>query len=78
LEAKRWAYCENKVTLVRLKAWKAKEVQERAQQKNLFFVVPSALMGRELTPYSLFKKLFSLDFSLAFLFGPHYLKSMMT
>jgi hypothetical protein len=24
--------------LARLRAWKAKEVQERAQQKNLFFV----------------------------------------
>jgi len=36
--------------LARLRAWKAKEVQERAQQKNLFFAVPSAFMGRELAP----------------------------
>jgi hypothetical protein len=64
--------------LVRLRAWKAKEVQERAQQKNLFFVVPSAFMGRELAPCGPFFLLFSLDFSLAFLFGPCYLKSMMT
>jgi len=35
-----------------LKKWnikkrKAKEIQERAQQKNLFFAVRSAFMGRE-------------------------------
>jgi hypothetical protein len=65
--------------LARLRAWKAKEVQERVQQKNLFFVVPSAFMGRELAPCGLFfVLLFSLYFSLAFLFGPCYLKSTMT
>ncbi len=62
MEAKRWAYCENKVTLVRLKAWKAKEVQERAQQKNLFFVVPSAFMGRELAPCGPFQPRFFIGF----------------
>jgi hypothetical protein len=34
--------------LARLRAWKVKEVQERAQQKNLFFVMPSTFMGKEL------------------------------
>jgi len=64
--------------LVRLRAWKAKEVQERAQKKNLFFIVPSTVMGRELAPCDLFFLLFNLNFSLVFLFGPYYLKSMMT
>jgi len=50
LEAKKRAYCGNKTMLAILRAWKAKEVQERAQQKNLFFDVPSAFMGRELAP----------------------------
>jgi len=31
--------------MARLRAWKAKEVQERAQQKNLFFAVPFAFIG---------------------------------
>jgi hypothetical protein len=32
-----------------LKAWKTKEIQEKTQEKNLFFIVPSAFMGREPT-----------------------------
>jgi hypothetical protein len=35
--------------LVTLKAWKTKKAQEKAQEINLFFVVPSAFMGREST-----------------------------
>jgi hypothetical protein len=50
LEVERQAYCRNKAMLTRLRAWKAKEAQERAQQKNLFFVVPFAFVGRELAP----------------------------
>jgi hypothetical protein len=40
--------------LARLRGWKAKEIQEKAQQKNLFFVVPSTFMGKELAPCSPF------------------------
>jgi hypothetical protein len=50
LEAERRAYCENKAMLARLRGWKAKEVQEKAQQIFIFFVVPSTFMGKELAP----------------------------
>jgi hypothetical protein len=56
--------------LARLRAWKAKEVQERAQQKNLFFVVPSAFIGRELAPYDLFFFAFQPIFFIGFLVWP--------
>jgi hypothetical protein len=62
----------------RLKTWKIKEVQERAHQKNLFFWVPFTFMGRKWHLTTFFFLLFSLDFSLVFLFGSYYLKSTMT
>jgi len=52
--------------LARLRAWKAKEVQERAQQKNLFFIVPSTFMGRELAPYGPFFFAFQPIFFISF------------
>jgi hypothetical protein len=66
LEAKK----QNKAMLARLRAWKVKEVQEKAQQKNVFFVVPSTFMGRELAPCGLFFFAFPPRFFIGFQVWP--------
>jgi len=56
--------------LARLRAWKAKEVQERVQQKNLFFVVPLPSWVESWHPAALFFFAFQPIFFIGFLVWP--------
>jgi len=60
--------------LVKLRAWKAKEVQEKAQEKNLFFFCALCFMGRELASYNPFFFAFQPRSFIGFLVWPLLLK----
>jgi hypothetical protein len=70
LEAERRAYYGNKAMLARLKAWKAKEVQERVQQKNLFFMCALPSWVESWHPAALFFFAFQLKFFIGFPIWP--------